>query len=612
MIKIIIYTALSFSMLIGDELLRLKNSKIVNKNNQPVYLKGCNVGNWLMLEMWMLDYHNYSENGIEDQYSFIKTLEDRFGENKAEELMDIYRQNWIKKEDFDIIKSFGMNTVRLPFDYKLLMNSDTKPFKLKENAWYWLDFTIEIAKSMDMYVILDMHGAPGRQSRMDHSGRSGYNKLWTNEGYQDQMVWLWEKISDRYKNEPVVAAYDLLNEPWGSGDKELKKIILRTYSAIRDNNDKHIIIFPGHRWGIDFYKNIKSSKIENIIYTMHFYPGLFGNGVPKPYTHVDYFRNGLQDWIRKMEEFKAPLLVGEWNVVHKTAGGGEMMRRYSDFYEKLHWPATMWSYKVLTSTGGIHEGSWGLVTNSDPLYFVDITKAGYGEIKNWFKSFGSMKIENDEDLFYWFTTESEPSPLDSYPPKPATIVIAPDQNPLPGAWKVKDIGNALSGGQKISNEKWFVYGGGNDIWNKKDQFRFIYQKFEGDFSFKVKVDSIRDTHPYAKAGIMVRKSLNEQSAHGLINIFPTGITEFGYRLKSGETMVAQRGPEVNWKNAQLKIKKTGETVKFFTLENSDWKQIGELNTKKWGQSIYVGIATLSHDNSQLTKVQYSDINLQSY
>ena len=82
---------------------------------------------------------------------------------------------------------------------------------------------------------------------------------------------------------------------------------------------------------------------------MHFYPGLFGNGVPKPYTHVDYFRNGLQDWIKKMEEFEAPLLVGEWNVVHKTAGGGEMMRRYSDFYEQLHWPATMWSYKVLVA-----------------------------------------------------------------------------------------------------------------------------------------------------------------------------------------------------------------------------------------------------------------------
>ena len=172
---------------------------------------------------------------------------------------------------------------------------------------------------------------------------------------------------------------------------------------------------------------------------MHFYPGLFGNGVPKPYTHVDYFRNGLQDWIKKMEEFQSPLLVGEWNVVHKTAGGGEMMRRYSDFYEKLNWPATMWSYKVLTNNGGIPEGSWGMVTNSDPLIHVDIASANYNEINNWFQSLESMKIEKDEDLFYWFTTKQNPSPLDSYPPRPPIITSAPNKDPLPKHWKAKDL-----------------------------------------------------------------------------------------------------------------------------------------------------------------------------
>ena len=60
--------------------------------------------------------------------------------------MDIYRSHWMKESDFDIIKSFGMNTIRLPFDYKLLMDSDTKPFKLKSDAWEWLDLTIKIAK----------------------------------------------------------------------------------------------------------------------------------------------------------------------------------------------------------------------------------------------------------------------------------------------------------------------------------------------------------------------------------------------------------------------------------------------------------------------------------
>ena len=61
----------------------------------------------------------------------------------------------------------------------------------------------------------------------------------------------------------------------------------------------------------------------------------------------------------------------------------------------------------------------------------------------------------------------------------------------------------------IQSNDWTFYGGGNDIWNTDDQFRFAYQKIAGDFSFSVKVDSLKNTHPYAKAGIMVRKNLNK-------------------------------------------------------------------------------------------------------
>ena len=108
---------------------------------------------------------------------------------------------------------------------------------------------------------------------------------------------------------------------------------------------------------------------------------------------------------------------------------------------------------------------------------------------------------------------------------------------------------------------------------------------------------------------MVRKSLNSNSAHGLINIFPSGNTEFGYRNKNGDSMRATSGPAIDLKNAMLKIQKSGKSVEFFVLNNNDWEKLGELNISRWGKSFYVGIATLSHDNSQLTKAQYSKINL---
>ena len=604
--KYLLTLALLCNSVFSSELLKLANGKIVNSNNKIINLKGCNVGNWLMLEMWML---NYADRGIADQYEFIKTLEDRFGKREAENLMDIYRASWIKEKDFDIIKSFGMNTVRLPFDYKLLMDSDSKPFTLKRDAWYWLDLAIATAKEKDLYVILDMHGAPGRQSGMDHSGRVGYNKLWSDKNFQDQTVWLWSKISKRYKNEPTVVAYDLLNEPWGSSTQNLKKITLRCYQAIRKNNDEHIVIFAGHHTGIDFYKNIKSISMENVIYTMHFYPGFFGWGSATPFVHAEFLLEGLQEWTDKMVDFNTPLLIGEFNVVLKEAGGGEMMRRYYDYYEKLNWPATMWSYKVLNEKGGINEGSWGMVTNKNKLIDFDITSATKSEIIKWFKSFGSMEFSIDKDLQYWLTTNDKPNPLDSLPPKPPKLTEVTHNDAAPEPWNIIDIGRPLKGGQKITKKDWTIYGGGDDIWNEDDQFRFIYQKLKNNFELTIKVDSLTNTHTYAKAGIMVRRSLNTNSAHGLINFFPSGNSEYGYREKNGQTMQATSGPKVDWENARLKIKKNNSSVQFSIFSNNSWELIGELDISKWGNNIFVGLATLSHDNSQLTKAIYSDIEL---
>ena len=189
------------------------------------------------------------------------------------------------------------------------------------------------------------------------------------------------------------------------------------------------------------------------------------------------------------------------------------------------------------------------------------------------------------------------------------MVEAPNLDPMPNKWKVMDIGRPLKGGQKILNNRWIFFGAGNDIWNSNDQFRFAYQKHKNDFSLSIKVDSLKNTHQYAKAGLMIRKSLNTNSAHGIINVFPSGNTEFGYRNKNGEMMQATSGPKIDWENAKLKITKLGSRIEFLVYSNDLWVEVGELDISKWRKSFYIGIATLSHDNNQLTKAQYSEINL---
>ncbi len=180
---------------------------------------------------------------------------------------------------------------------------------------------------------------------MDHTGRSDFNQLWTSEAAQEQTLWLWREISRHYQDNPVIAGYDLLNEPWGGTEAQLKDLVLKLYETIRNEADQHLIVFPGYYSGIDFYEDDDLDRRTSVIYTMHFYPGFFGWGGPVQQVHADFLTNGLMEWKARMDRFKAPLLVGEFNVVAERAGGGEMMRRYYDRYAQWGWPTTMWVTK---------------------------------------------------------------------------------------------------------------------------------------------------------------------------------------------------------------------------------------------------------------------------
>lgn len=584
--------------------LNIDGQKIQDPSGNPVILKGCNLGNWLQLEMWMLG-SNQTRYG--DQFRFENTIRDRFGEAERHRLMEIFRENWITERDFELIRSFGMNTVRLPFEYRLLMDIE-RPFELREDAWYWLDKTVQLAEKYGLYVILDLHGAPGRQSGMDHTGRSGYNKLWTDVESQDQTAWLWQEISRHYKDNPVVAAYDILNEPWGGSEQELKAMILRCYEVIRSQGDEHIVIYPGHYSGIDFYEDVNGAPYYNVLYTAHFYPGFFGWGSPVPQVHADFLDNGLVEWKERMDRFNAPLLVGEFNVVSKRAGGGEMMRRYYDRYAQNGWAATMWSYKVLSQEGGMTESNWGMVTNAKPLAELDLESQDMNTIENWFKSHGSMKYAVDKDLRHWLTTAKQPSPLDDLPPLPPPITLAPESDSLPEGWTATDIGGPLSGGQQINGDEWTVYGGGADIWNDNDQFRYVWMPAEGDFDATVTVNALVNTNTYAKAGIMYRESLSPDSPHVLINVFPFGNTEFGYRESKAGLMIAKSGPAVELPGANLRLTRSGDQFSAMIKKDRKWVSAGEITLNQSSMGL-LGLAILSHDNNQLTKAVFEDLKI---
>lgn len=583
-------------------------TRFVTPGGETAILKGCNTGNWLLLEMWML---TIDHGQFADEYSFQMNLEKRFGVAEANRLMEIYRENWLTPRDFENIRSFGFNTIRLPFNYRLLEDDDN-PGVLKPYAFKWLDRAIEMCEDAGLYVILDMHAVPGGQS-VDHpTGRVEQNKLWDDPVYGQRTAWLWKQIAQRYRDRSSVAGYDVINEPYGDFDTDIRprlgEIFQDIYTAIREVDDKHVIFAPSGLWGgHDFYGNPHDNGWTNVAFTEHHYPGLFGSN-PSPETHGDFIYRTLPEKQAYLESVQSPMFIGEWNPVFENLGGGDLMRRYFDEYAELGWAATIWSYKILHPEGGNINDNWYMVSNANPLRDVNFETASIREIEDYFKWFGTMEYVIDEPIRRALT-RPDAVELD-LPMPPAPITVTPHDDDIPG-WTATDIGGALAGGQKRdANDAMTIYGGGRDIWGGADEFRLVWREVTGDFMLTAIVDNFHRTHGYSKAGLMARADLSPESAHTLIHAFPSGQIAVGWRDRSAQAMEQVESDSKSWP-VHLRLTRHGDTFTHeYSTDGKQWSPVGEpLSIQAIGPTCHVGLAVLSHEAESLTSAQFTGVRL---
>ena len=587
-------------------MLHADGTRIADAEGADVVLQGCNLGNWLLLEMWMLDMSDQ----VPDQYEFEKTIRSRFGKDAQNKLMEIYRANWIKERDFPIIKSFGFNTVRLPFNYTLLMPEEG-PAELKPDAFKWLDKAIQWAGKYKLYVILDLHGAPGRQS-VDHTtGRQGQNRLWTSPEDQERMVFLWRAIAERYKDEGVVAAYDLLNEPFGdyktrAHEPVLADLMDRCYRAIREVDTHHIVFFAGSKKGLNFYGSPQEHGWQNMGFTEHFYPGLFGEE-PSPETHAKFIARNIparESFLRRMQ---VPFLVGEFNVVFAGAGGAPLMRRYYDLYGSKGWAATMWCYKLIQKNEGMGNDPWCMVKNKFLPPLLNLKTASPTEIENYFRWLGDMDYAMYDRLGASMTSPDPPAL--AMPEYPSFYNEPPAVDEWPG-WEATDVGEALRGGQKVlSTSQVEIYGAGDDIWAAHDQFRFVWRALSGDFDLTARVLSLDETDDYAKAGLMLRSTLEPDSAHVLINIFPNGEVILGWRSDPGTKMEQKVLGQVVFP-MYLRMRRVRDMVEVgYSSDGQHWTKKQVRTSAAIRRDAYVGLCVLSHDNHILATAKFDEVKL---
>jgi glucan 1,3-beta-glucosidase len=602
----------------GLSFLTSQRTCFVNERGEEVILKGCNLGSWLNLEMWMMDIKD--DEQYPDQYTIENVLQDRFGQAEKDRIMDLHRENWITVRDFEIISALGFNCIRVPFHYNTI-EDEQKPMHLRDDAWRWLDRAIDLADKHQLYVILDLHAAAGSQNLFDHSGRKDWNKMWGDRVYWKRTAWLWRQIARRYKDCPTVACYQPINEPWGGTPAQQRELFETLYQAIRQSDDRHVIIASADVAGFDHFGDPQESGWSHVGFSQNFYPGLFGGGAILPETHKGFLQWLDDELAPKLRGLNVPFLVTEFNVVFDAAGGGEMMRRHYDAYARHNWAATMWSYKLITSpgrkntggwwlitnTGQRKTGAWWIVTNQIPLPAPDFKTAEKDQIEAWFRSFSSVPYEINEPLRKALQAMDSPGPIETIAKE--TMTVPPATDALAG-WTAIDINDPLPGGQKrISDSAIDLYAAGSDVYGTADQFRFVCQKLSGDFTISATLDYLTFTHVYAKAGLMIRQDLEKDSAFASVQMLPDGSVEFGTRATKGRDVRALTvmGPEPP---IQVKLVRKGNVIeRQFAIGGGDWDKLDAVEFESLETQLYAGVFCTSHDNETLATAKFRNITV---
>jgi endoglucanase len=332
--------------------LRAQGPTLVNASGREVVLRGFNVGGWLLQESYIL--HTDSLNS---QWRIKQALLRTIPEAEMEDFYRQFRAGFITKADIDFIANQGFNCVRLPFHYDLFLTAAQRHARTQAlrspgnvagyvqqlSTWYdqnqlftdsknlegfrLIDKVIDWCAANNMYVILDLHAAPGGQGT-DRNINDALVPLdlWKRHDakgrliYQDMTVRLWERLSARYKNDSRVAMYDLLNEPhnlnkaqgMSADNQELNALYSRLVNAVRAQGDKHLLLLEGNGYGNE-YTNLTPDKLtvkdkSNLAYNAHRYwcPNTLDATDPNP-NQINLIAN----LVAFREKWQVPVWVGE-------------------------------------------------------------------------------------------------------------------------------------------------------------------------------------------------------------------------------------------------------------------------------------------------------------
>ena len=259
----------------GQHLLQTDGKAIVNQNQDTIIFRGMGLGGWMVQEGYMMQTAAFAS----PQHKIRDTIEALIGTANTDMFYDKWLENHVRKIDIDSMKSWGFNMIRLPMHYNLYtLPIEDEPIS-GQNTWLnkgfeMTDSLLSWCEQNEMYLILDLHAAPGGQGY--DQAISDYDptkpSLWESSANRSKAASLWKKLAERYKDEQWIGGYDLLNEPnWNlPGGQLLRAFYDMVTDSIRSVDTNHIIYIEGN-WFANTFTGLTPPWDSNLVYSPHKY-----------------------------------------------------------------------------------------------------------------------------------------------------------------------------------------------------------------------------------------------------------------------------------------------------------------------------------------------------
>jgi aryl-phospho-beta-D-glucosidase BglC (GH1 family) len=327
---LLVLTSLTFS----QNYSRTEGKEILDINGKPILLKGINLGNWLVPEGYMFKFKN--TNSPQMIYTLFNQL---IGPEESNNFWEQFRENYITEEDFKFIKESGFNSVRVPFNFRLFA-SEENPDVIFDLGFKYLDKAIDWGNKYKLYIISDMHCAPGGQTGDNIDDSYGYPFLFESKMMRKLTIDIWSKIANRYKTEKYLMGYDLLNEPIATYfDKTKLNPYLEPFyeeliTEMRKYDSNHIMFIGGAQWNSDF--SVFGPPLDNnSIYTFHKY-----------WTATD--KSVIQSYIDYSDQYKVPIWMGE-----SGENNDQWIKEFRTTLEENNIGWCFWPYKKLDASSNV-------------------------------------------------------------------------------------------------------------------------------------------------------------------------------------------------------------------------------------------------------------------